>query len=458
MSETHEVDVVVVGLGPGGEAVASGAAEAGLEVVGIDRRLVGGECPYYGCIPSKMMLEAAHRLQTAGSIQGVAGSADVHPDFTPVATRIRDEATTDWDDASAVERLTGAGITFVRGEARLTGPKQVEVDGTTYAARVGVVLNVGTQPATPSIPGLADTPFWTNQEVVKVTEVPASLIVVGGGPIGVEMAQAFAGFGCRVTLLEGGDRILGPDEPEASQALAGVLAEQGVQVLDGVQIERVDHADGSFTVTTTSGGQTQELTADKLLVAAGRITQLQGLGLETVGVDPEAHRLDVDERCRVVGAEGLWAVGDVTGKGAYTHVSMYQSAIVVPDLQGEDGPTGDYRAVPHVTYTDPEVAGVGMTEQAARDAGLTVNVGSYDLGASTRGWIAGASGLVKLVEDADRGVLVGGTVVGPAAGEIVAMLTVAVHAEVPVERLLSMMYAFPALHRAVENAVKDLRA
>ena len=457
MSETHEVDVVVVGLGPGGEAVASGAAEAGLEVVGIDRRLVGGECPYYGCIPSKMMLEGAHRLQTARSVAGVAGESDVRPDFTPVATRIRDEATTDWDDQAAVDRLTDAGVTFVRGEARLTAPKQVEVDGTTYTARVGVVLNVGTQPAAPSIPGLADTPFWTNQDVVKATEVPATMAVIGGGPIGVEIAQAFSGFGCAVTLIEGGERILGPDEPEASAAIAEVLGEQGVRVLDDADIQRVDHADGTFTVTVGSGDQTLEITADRLLVAAGRITQLQGLGLENVGVDPDAHRLDIDDRCRVVGADGLWAVGDITGKGAFTHVSMYQSAIVVPDLQGKDGPTGDYRAVPHVTYTDPEVAGVGMTEQAARDAGLDVNVGSYDLGASTRGWIAGSTGLVKLVEDADRGVLVGGTVVGPAAGEILAMLTVAVHAEVPVERLLSMMYAFPAFHRAVENAVKALR-
>ena len=457
MSDTREVDVVVVGLGPGGEAVASGAAQAGLEVIGIDRRLVGGECPYYGCIPSKMMLEAAHRLQTARSLDGVAGSADVRPDFAPVATRIRDEATTDWDDQAAVDRLTDSGASFVRGEARLTGPRQVEVDGTTYTARVGVVLNVGTQPATPPIEGLADTPFWTNQDVVKATEVPATMAIIGGGPIGVEIAQAFAGFGCQVTLLEGGERILGPDEPEASAAIAEVLGEQGVRILDHADIQRVDHADGTFTVSVESGGQTLEITADRLLVAAGRKTQLQGIGLETVGVDPDAHRLDIDERCRVVGAEGLWAVGDVTGKGAFTHVSMYQSAIVVPDLQGEDGPTGDYRAVPHVTYTDPEVAGVGMTEKAAREAGLNINVGSYDLGASTRGWIAGSTGMAKLIEDADRGVLVGGTVVGPAAGEILAMLTVAVHAEVPVEKLLSMIYAFPAFHRGVENAVKALR-
>ncbi len=458
MAERHEVDVVVVGLGPGGEAVAQGVAEGGLEVVGIDRRLAGGECPYFGCIPSKMMLEAAHRLQTARSLEGIAGAAQVQADWDPVHVRIRDEATTDWDDQAAVDRLTDAGVTFVRGDARLTGPRQVEVDGTTYVARKGVVLNVGTDPAAPPIDGLADTPYWTNRDVVQLAELPASLAILGGGPIGVEVAQALTAFGVRVTLLEAGPRILGPDEPEAGDAIASVFAEQGIQVLDGVDVSQVSYAEGSFTIALTQDGTEHQVHADKLLVAAGRRTQLQGIGLETVGLDPETHHLDVDEHCRVEGAEGLWAVGDITGRGAFTHVAMYQSAIAVPDLLGQDGPTGQYHAVPHVTYTEPEVAGVGMTEQRAREAGLTVTVGKSDIGANARGWIAGSTGLVKVVEDADRGVLVGATVVGPSGGEIISMLVTAVHAETPVDTLLGMMYAFPTHHRAVETALKELRS
>ena len=216
----------------------------------------------------------------------------------------------------------------------------------------------------------------------------------------------------------------------------------------------MSYADGQFTVDL--GEQTVQ--ADKLLVAAGRRPNLPDLGLETVGLDPGARSVEVDSRMRAVGAdgEGLWAIGDITGKGAFTHMSMYQAAIAVRDILGQDGPEAAYHAVPHVTFTDPEVGGVGMTEQQARDAGLTVRVGTTDLASSTRGWIAKASGLIKLVEDADRGVLVGATAVGPSGGEVLSMLVTAVHAEVPTDTLRSMIYAYPTFHRAVESALADL--
>jgi pyruvate/2-oxoglutarate dehydrogenase complex dihydrolipoamide dehydrogenase (E3) component len=197
-------------------------------------------------------------------------------------------------------------------------------------------------------------------------------------------------------------------------------------------------------------------TAERLLVAAGRRPNLADLGLDTVGLDPSAHAVDVDEHLRATGTEGLWAIGDITGKGAFTHMSMYQAAIAVRDILGQDGATASYHAVPHVTYTDPEVGSVGMTEQAARDAGLNVRIGTTDLSTSSRGWIAKAQGLVKLVEDADRGVLVGATAVGPSGGEVLSMLTTAVHAEIPTATLRSMIYAYPTFHRAVEDALTDL--
>ncbi len=452
MVDEQQVDLVVVGLGPGGEATATKAAQAGLSVVGVDARLVGGECPYFGCVPSKMMIRAAASLAESRRVAALAGAAEATPDWTPVATRIRDEATDDWDDQVAVERLEAAGVTFVRGHARLVGPRTVEVDGTRYVATKGVVLNTGTEPAVPPIDGLAQTPYWTNRDAVQVTELPDSLVVIGGGAIGAELAQAFARFEVRVVLVEVADRLLAPEEPEASAAVAAVFAHEGIQVLTGATIASVTHDDRGFTLDVDG----REISADRLLVAAGRRGNLGDLGLESVGLDPESRTLEVDSRMRA--AEGLWAIGDITGKGAFTHVSMYQSAVAVGDILDQDGPVADYRAVPRVTFTDPEVGSVGMTERQARDAGLNVRVGLTKLPQSARGWIhkVGNEGLMKLVEDADRGVLVGATAVGPCGGEILSMLTTAVHAEVPTATLRSMIYAYPTFHRAVEDALGKL--
>ena len=457
MSEEQHVDLVVLGLGPGGESVATEAAKAGLTVVGVDERLVGGECPYYGCIPSKMVIRAADALAEARRVADLAGSATVAPDFSPVATRIRDEATDDWDDAVAVERLEKAGVTFVRGHGRLAGEGVVEVAGTRYVARVGVVLNTGTAPAAPPVEGLADTPFWTNRDVLRATEAPSSLVVVGGGAIGAELAQAFARFGSRVSVLEAAPRILALEEPEASEVVAASFARDGVQVLAGASIRSVTYADGRFTVAFTDADSTDlDLDADRLLVAAGRRPNLHDIGLETVGLDPSARSLETDERMRA--GERLWAIGDITGKGAFTHMSMYQAGIAVRDLTGTDGPWASYHAVPRVTFTDPEVGWVGMTGQQARDARLTVRVGTGALAESTRGWIhgPGGDGVVKVVEDADAGYLVGATSVGPTGGEVLSMLATAVHARVPTAVLREQVLAYPTFHRAVSSALAAL--
>jgi len=449
MSASTEVDVVVIGQGPGGEYVASRLAEGGLDVVAVESRLVGGECPYYGCVPSKMMLSAAASLDEARRVRGRAGTAEVHPDWTPLADRIRDEATDDWNDAVAVKRLEDGGVTFARGAGRLTGDRQVEVAGTTYVARRGVVLNPGTDPVIPPIEGLADTPYWTNRDVVQLRELPGSMLVIGGGAIGVELSQALHAFGVDVTILELAPRLLPPEEPEAAAALEKALTGAGIRVLTGVSIASVAYADGGFTVDL---GDVQ-VTGDKLLVATGRKPKFAELGLDIVGVDPEARSLETDERMRV--KDGVWAIGDVTGKGAFTHMSMYQAAVAVRDLLGEDGPWADYRAVPRVTFTHPEVASVGLSEAQAGEQGIDVRTSLVeDLG--SRGWMIMQEGLIKLVADRERGILVGASVVGPAAGEILSLLVTAVHAEVPVATLRSMHYAYPTLHRAVESAVGGL--
>ena len=448
---TYEVDVVVVGLGPGGEYTAQKLSEAGLDVVGVERDLVGGECPFFGCIPSKMMIRAANALVEARRVDELAGTADVTPDWRTVALRIDKQATNHWQDDSHVARLEEAGVRIVRGEGRLDGPGRVRVGEDEYVGRRGVVLNVGTSPAELPIDGLADTPYWTNREVVKVTDLPRSLVVIGGGAIGCELAQALARFGSEVTVLEVADRLLATEEPEACEVISRVFAEDGIRVETGIGITRVDH-DGRFRVATDRG----DFMADQLLVAAGRSPNLRGIGLETVGLDPDAKTVGTDERQRA--GERLWAIGDITGQGAFTHVSMYQGEVVVRDLLGTPGPAADYRAVSRVTFTDPEIGTVGMTEQQARDAGIDVRVGNADLRESSRGWIhqAGADGLLKLVADAERGVLVGATSVGPSGGEVLGLLALAVHAEVPLERIASMHFAYPTFHRAVDVAVTSL--
>ncbi|WP_228771775.1 dihydrolipoyl dehydrogenase family protein [Actinokineospora iranica] len=451
------VDIAVVGLGPGGEALATRLARAGLSVAGIESRLVGGECPYYACVPTKMMIRAADSLAEARRVSQLAGSAEVRADWAPVAARLRDEATDDWDDRVAVDRLVAEGVEFVRGRAKITAPGELVVTGPdgdrAVRARRGIVVNPGTDPAVPPIPGLADAPVWTNRDAVRAEVVPESLIVIGGGPVGCEFAQVFARFGAKVTLLQSNERLLPQDEPESGALLAERFAAEHILVKTGVKITACDYDGQRFTLQIKGA---EPVTADQVLVAAGRKTDLAALGVGAFGLDESARGITVDGRMRA--ADGLWAIGDITGKGAFTHMSMYQSGIAAADILGEDSPEADYRAVPRVTFTDPEVGSVGLTEAAAREAGLAVRVGLARIPESSRGWIhkVGNEGLIKLIEDADQGVLVGATSVGPTGGEVLGALAVAIHGEVPVARLRHMIYAYPTFHRAIGDAVNDL--
>jgi len=456
----RDVDVVVIGMGPGGEHVADTLAGAGLVVAGVEERLVGGECPYWGCVPSKMMIRAADLIMEGNRVNGMAGAARVDPDWSPVARRIRDEATGGWDDKVAADRFTGKGGILVRGHGRISAPGEVTVtpsrDGgeqVVLRARRGIVINTGTAPAVPPIPGLAGTPFWTNREAIEAERVPASLVILGGGAVGVELGQVFARFGSQVAVIEGAAQLLPVEEPEAGDLLARVFRREGIGVHTGQPATGVGHDRSGFTVTLDGGG---ELTGEALLVATGRRTDLAAVGVGAVGIDESLKAIPVDGHLRA--APGVWALGDITGKGAFTHMSMYQAHIVLADILGEPGFEAQYHAVPRVTFTDPEVGAVGLTEAQAREQGLDVRVGTAQIPESARGWIhkAGNDGFIKLVGDADAGVLVGATSAGPAGGEVLGALVMAVHARVPVRSMRQMIYAYPTFHRAIEDALAGL--
>jgi pyruvate/2-oxoglutarate dehydrogenase complex dihydrolipoamide dehydrogenase (E3) component len=447
-----EVDVIVLGMGPGGEEVANALVARGMAVVALEPHLVGGECPYYACIPTKTMVRAAEVLAEARRVAQLAGAADVRPDWAPLAARVR-EVTADWDDTAAAERFTAKGGHLLRAAGVLDGPGRVRVGDRVLRARRGVVLATGTAPQLPSIDGLDQVPYWTNRDAVKAERAPGSLVVLGGGPVGSELAQVFTRFGTRVTLIQHGDRLLPKEEPEAGEVVADVFRREGIDVRFGVRATAVA-AEGDGVRLELDDGSA--VPAERLLVATGRRPNLAGIGLDTVGLDDGGRSVPVDDHMRV--ADGLWAVGDITGHGPFTHVATYQAGIAVADITGKEPRAAEYAAENWVTFTDPEVGRAGMTEQEARDAGLVVRVGRTDVPSTSRGYVHGPGndGFLKLVADGERDVLVGATSVGPRGGEVLSMLTLAVHAQVPLERLRSMIYAFPTFHRGVLAAVDDL--
>ncbi len=442
-----EVDAIVVGMGPGGEDAAGKLAEAGLHTVGIEAELLGGECPYWGCIPSKMMVRAADLLAEGRRIPGLAGSSTVTPDWAPVAKRVR-EATDNWNDQVAVDRFVGKGGTFVRGRARITGPMTVETDkGETYTARKALVLATGAHPWVP--PMFEAVPHWINRDAIAVEILPKSLLIIGGGAIGLEIGQVMSRFGVEVTVVELGPRIAGPEEPEVSALITEIFEREGIAVHTGVEIASVEATDDGGAAVTLGDGTV--LSGERMLVATGRRVDLATLGVGALGLDEKAKALPVDGFLRVEGAPGVWGIGDVTGKGAFTHMAMYQARICVADILGTPIGEADYRAVPRVTFTDPEIGSVGLTEAQAREEGGTITVMSEPIPESARGFIAKGEGLVKLV--ASDGVLVGATSMSPAGGEVLSVLTLAVHARIPVATLKDMIFAYPTFHRAIDSAL-----
>ena len=456
---TDEYDLIVLGGGPVGENVADRAVQGGLTAVIVESELVGGECSSWACMPSKALLRSAQVLRAARQVPGAAEAVTGTLDVPAVLAR-RNGFTSDWRDEGQVSWLDGAGIDLVRGHGRLSGEREVTVetpDGGTRVlrARHAVAVSTGSDAAIPDIPGLADAAPWTNREATSAQEVPASLIVIGGGVVGVELATAYAGFGTQVTVLARSG-LLTTMEPLAGERVAEGLRELGVDLRLETGTLRVDRGDEGVTVTATDG---EQITAAEVLVATGRRPRSDDIGLDVVGLEP-GRWIEVDETMRVPGIPWLYAVGDVNGRALLTHQGKYQARaagdVIVAratDAAVDDAPwgrhvaTADHHAVPQVVFSDPEVASVGPTADAARAAGHPVQVVDYDLGA-----VAGAKlradgyrGHARLVIDTDREVILGATFVGPDVDDLLQAATIAVVGEVPIARLWHAVPAYPTV-------------
>lgn len=448
MSDNREVDVIVLGVGTSGEDLSLRLLDAGLEVAGVEDSLVGGQCAYWACLPTKMMIRAANLVQEGRRIEGMAGDSDISPDWTPVAQRVR-EATGGWDDSGAVQRYRDRGGLLFHQRGKLVGPRTVQVGDETVTARRGVVIATGSHPTIPPVSGIEEVDYWTNHDVIQLEQLPESLVVMGGGVVGCELSELLARFGVDVTIVEAGERLLANEEPEASQLVESALSDSGIDVRTEAAAKQVRSSGDRVQVMLADG---TDVDAQHLLVATGRAPTLDGLGLESAGLDPDVSALEVDERMHV--ADGIWAMGDVTGVAMFTHVGLYQSAIIAADVLGEEVPPARYDAVPRAVFTDPQVGAVGLTEAEARQAGRDVTVVRKQLPATFRGWVdAEESGIIKLLADRDSGALVGATAVGSQANEMLGMLTLAVHRQVPIEQLRSMIYAFPTFHGAIGEAL-----
>ena len=455
--ERHEFDLIVIGAGAVGENVADRAVQGGLRVAMVEAELVGGECSYWACMPSKALLRAGAVTRAARAVQGAGSVGDVDPSS---AFARRDAITHDWDDASQVEWATGAGIVVVRGHARFTGEKRIVVtapDGTEseYVATHAVAVATGSAALLPDIPGLRDLNPWTSRDATSAKAAPASLAILGGGVVGAEMATAYADFGTHVTLIARSG-LLGGQEPFAGDRVAAALRERGVDIRTGVEATAA-RAEGSDKVLELSDGS--EVRAAEVLVAVGRVARTGDLCVETIGLEPGAW-LETDDTLRVAGYDWLYAVGDVNHRALLTHQGKYQGRaagdVIAARAKGDrvdDAPwgrhvaTADHAAVPQVTFTDPEVASVGLTAAAAEKAGHRIRVLDYDLS-----WLAGASvqaddyaGWARAVVDEDRGVLLGMTLVGPGVGEMIHAATVSIVGEVPLDRLWHAVPSYPTL-------------
>jgi pyruvate/2-oxoglutarate dehydrogenase complex dihydrolipoamide dehydrogenase (E3) component len=434
--------VVVLGGGSTGEAFAAAlrTLDDEAEITVVERELLGGECTFWACMPSKTLLRTPELVASARRAPGAAEAVTGTPDVARIFWW-RDQVIDNLEDADHVTYLADRGIGVVRGTGRVVSPGRLEVDGDELEFD-RLVVATGSSAAIPPVDGLAETPYWTSREATTGHEVPESLLVLGAGPVGCELSQFYARIGSRVTLLDVADRLFPDDDEEASQLLAEALVEDGIDLQLGVRIERAEPG----VRLRLDGGQTAE--GERLLVATGRRANGDGIGLEQLGVQIEDGTVQVDERLRA--ADGVWAIGDVNAVAMFTHVGKYQARVAARDVAGQEA-TADYRAVPSVTFTDPQVASVGRVGADGLVEGrwrLPARLSTYER--------PRRSGFLKLFADPERRVVVGAVAVGPESGEWVQQLTLAIRAEVPVDVLRDTIQPYPTFSEAVFFAARDL--
>lgn len=436
----REFDVVVLGAGPAGEVAAGRLGERGLEVAIVEQELIGGECSFYACMPSKALLRPAELLGETERVPGV-GTGDGGLDVSAVLER-RDEVIHDLDDSGQLPWLEERGIALFRGHGRLDGERRVVVGDDVLEARRAVIVATGSGAAIPPIDGLEEVSAWSNREVTTAKRAPASMIVLGGGPVGCEMAQAWSSLGTRVVLVESSERLLPSMEPFAGEQLAEGLREAGVELRLGgkaVAARREDDA-----VLELEGGET--VAGEQILVAIGREPRTAEIGLETVGLET-GESIEVDSRLRAAGSEWLYAVGDVNGRALLTHAGKYQARIAADVICGDDVEAwADQTHPPQVVYTDPQIAAVGHTLQSAREAGIEARVAETKTSATAGASFVGRNteGTTRLVIDDERGVIVGATFVGFETAEFLQAATIAITGGVPLARLRHAIPVFPS--------------
>lgn len=443
-----DYDAIVVGAGPAGEALVERLHAQDLRTALIERELIGGECAYWACMPSKTLLRAAQLL---GEAERAAGLERPSPRWRELS-EYRDYMIRGLDDSAQEKAYAERGIDVLRGEARIAAPGEVEVAGEVLRAP-RIVIATGSEPIIPEISGLSQAGYWTTREATTITELPASVIVLGGGPVGVELAQFLGRFGVEVTIVEPASRLLSREEPFMGELIARTLGEEGIDVRTGEEVSSVAVEGGSRVATLSGGGS---VSASELLLAVGRRPRVSCVAAALPGVETDGDGLRVDERCRLT--DGVWAIGDVTGRMPFTHVAKYQARVVARDIAGERV-AANYDAIPRVVFCDPELAAVGLTVEQAREREMVVTVARVELPeaiARPSTYERCPRGELRLIADRARGVLVGAAAAAPLAGEWIHQAVLAIRAQVPLDVLRDTVAQFPTFSEAYVNAVEQL--